>query len=53
MKGLLPDLLLVVGALAVVVGVALIHVPSAVIVVGAALLGFGLLIVRGTHGRAG
>jgi len=40
----LPDLLIVLGALGVVTGVAFVHVATAVIVAGLVALGIGLLL---------
>jgi hypothetical protein len=49
----LADVLLVLGAVVLVIGVALVHVPAAIIVGGLELLGAGILLVRRPHGSTG
>lgn len=48
----LSEVLMVLGAMAIVTGVFLIDRPSALIVAGAILIVFGVLAVRGNDGRA-
>lgn len=48
MKALVPDLLLVLGAVLVPLGVAAVYWPAAVAVLGLECLGFGYLAARAT-----
>ena len=49
----LSDLVIVLGLVAIAIGVALVHIPSAVVVGGLELLVIGIAIARRPHGILG
>lgn len=46
MRKYLPDILAVIGASTIIAGVAMVHVPTAVILAGAAVIALGYAISR-------
>ncbi len=54
MKGYVDDVLLILGCACIVIGVAMLNVPAAVIVCGVLLIGLAVIVgkVEGLNGKA-